>query len=104
MQAYKRTEHYNQPVRLSDEQRQLPKKVITEFFTTYHLDDFRNIVNEIRQAAITNNCKVFAPGREMNNLLFFLHNLEVLGEAGYLTVKDDLPDTFITPYEQQHCS
>ncbi len=87
MKAYKRTQWYNQPIRLSEKQMKDPGRILEEFFTWYHLDDIRQILWEWMQVAMVTDNDVFESGRDRNNLLFFYRNIEILVEAAYLLRK-----------------
>lgn len=92
MQANKRTKFYNKAVRLSKKQRKDPAAVIREFYTWYHLDDLRNLLWEWMEAVIASDCEQFGSARDRSNLLFFYRSLELLSEAAFMMVRDELPE------------
>lgn len=84
MKTYKRTQWYNQPIRLTEKQVKDPDSVLKEFFTWYHLDDLRQLLWEWMQVAITTENDVYETSRDRSNLLFFYRNMETLIEAAFL--------------------
>lgn len=92
MQEYKRTKFFNKAIRLNKKQRKDPSAVIREFYTWYHLDDLRNFLWEWVEAAIGSDGEQFESARDRSNLLFFYRNLELMAEAAYMMVRDDLPE------------
>lgn len=93
MQAYKRTKFFNKPMRLSKKQRKRPLSVIRNFYNWYHLDDIRKLLEEWFEVAITTDCSQYETARDRSNLLFFYRNLELLTEAAYMIIRDELPET-----------
>lgn len=100
MLAYKRTKFYNKPVRLSKKQRKHPAVVIRDFYTWYHLDDLRHLLWEWMEVAVTTDCEQFESARDRSNLLFFYRNLELMAEAAYMLVREELPETMKKPHEK----
>ncbi|WEK36654.1 MAG: hypothetical protein P0Y53_03995 [Candidatus Pseudobacter hemicellulosilyticus] len=84
MKKYQRTEWFNQPIRLTEKQRQDPGAILRDFFTWYHLDDLREILWEWMQVGLTTDNEVYQNGRDRSNLLFFCKNIEMLIEAAFL--------------------
>lgn len=84
MKAYKRTQLYNQPIRLTEKQLHEPERILKEFFSWYHLDDFRELLWEWMQVAMTAENSVYETSKERSNLMFFYRNIELLVEAAYV--------------------
>lgn len=104
MQAFKRTKFCKKPVRLSKKQKKDPKKVIRDFYTWYHLGDLRHYLGEWVESAITTENPQFESAKDRSNLLFFCRNLELLAEAAFLIVKQDLPVTMKKNKKQENAS
>ncbi|WP_127126040.1 hypothetical protein [Pseudoflavitalea rhizosphaerae] len=96
MGTKKRSPYYNQPVHLNVEQLRKPEKVVREFWTSYHLDDFRTFIEEFKEVALTNDCEEYAEPRDRSNFLFFTRQLVLMAEASYLLIKDELPASYRT--------
>ncbi|NML19734.1 hypothetical protein HHL16_02560 [Pseudoflavitalea sp. G-6-1-2] len=94
MNPYKKTKFFNKPVRLSKKQRKDPAAVLKEFFTWYHLDDLRSMLWQWLEAGIATDAAQFESARDRSNLLFFYRNVELLAEAAYMMVREELPATF----------
>jgi hypothetical protein len=101
MHEYKRTKFYNKAVRLSKKQRKNPAAVIREFYTWYHLDDLRNFLWEWMEAVVSSDCEQFESARDRSNLLFFYRNLELLAEAAYMMIRDELPEKMRKPQKKE---
>lgn len=101
MQAYKRKKSYNKPLRLSRKQRKHPARVIRDFYTWYHLGDVRHLLQEWLEVAITTENAQFETARDRSTLLFFCRNIELMAEAAYLLVKEELPDSMRKPAGEQ---
>lgn len=101
MQAYKRTKFYNKPLRLSKKQKKHPDRVIRDFYTWYHLDDMRHLLQEWMEAAITSENAQFESARDRSTLYSFYQNIEKMAEAAYLMIREQLPEPIKTPAMRQ---
>lgn len=86
MKKHLEPEWYNIPVKLAEEQRQHPYAVIHEFFSTYHLDDLREILSEWVQVAVTADNSVYPNAQDRSNLFHFYKSLEIFIEAAFALV------------------
>lgn len=102
MQTFKRTKFCKKPLRLSKKQKKDPIKVIRDFYTWYHLGDLRHYLGEWVESAITTENPQFESAKDRSNLLFFCRNIEILAEAAFLLVKEELPDTMKKQKKQKH--
>ena len=72
MRTYnKHPQWYNQPLRLSDEQKQDPVLVIDDFFESYHLNEVREILWNWLVEVISSPPQEYSP-REIRSLKIFL--------------------------------
>lgn len=71
---------YNQPLRLSKEQKKDPLLVLEEFFQSYHLNDVREIMWNWLSAAVSHPMHSF----NGNDQLFFYERIEELVEVAYV--------------------
>ena len=74
----------NQLLRLTPDQQVDPKKVLAEFFATYHLKDVRELMWEWLCSGLSHGGTWFPEGIDRSNLIFLYENLEKLAEASYL--------------------
>lgn len=78
---------YNQPLRLTEEQRNDPMSVLHEFFECYHLNDVRDLVWKWLVEVLTSSGSISAEALERGNNIFFYEKIELLIEACYVLVK-----------------
>lgn len=74
----------NQPLRLTEEQRQNPLLVIKDFFECYHLSDFRGIIWNWMVEVITSEGSISIEALERSNHIYFYEKIELLVEACYI--------------------
>jgi hypothetical protein len=73
----------NQPLRLSDEERQNLYGVLEDFFSSFHLQDIREIMWDWLVAALSSESGAYDSGYARSNLIFVFERLEMLIEAAY---------------------
>lgn len=73
----------NQPLRLSDEERQNLYGVLEDFFSSFHLQDIRAILWDWLVAALSSESGAYDSGYARSNLIFVYERLEMLIEAAY---------------------
>lgn len=78
---------HNQPLRLTEEERQNPKMVIEDFFECYHLNDVREIMWNWTVAIVSSPGNISSEPLERSNHLYFYEKMEALVEASYIILK-----------------
>ena len=84
---------YNQPLRLTEAEKDNPTVVFENFFECYHLNEVRQILWEWLVEVISSHNSISQEGRERNNHIFFYEKLEELLEACFILQKDDSAKT-----------
>jgi hypothetical protein len=82
---------HNQPLRLTEEERQNPLLVINDFFESYHLQDVRDIFWKWIVEVISSSGSISSEPLERSNHFYFYEKIEALIEACYV-LKNQLPD------------
>ena len=77
----------DQPLRLTESDKQNPYLVLEDFFTSFHLQDMREILWEWLSTALSTDSGHYSTGFQRSNLLFTYEKLELLLEAVYLLYK-----------------
>jgi hypothetical protein len=72
---------HNQPLRLTEEEKQNPVLVIEEFFQCYHLNDVRDILWKWMVEVISSSGSISSEALERNNHIYFYEKIEILIEA-----------------------
>lgn len=75
---------YNQPLRLTEEQKQNPQLVLDDFFQCYHLNDIREILWEWLTEVISSPHSISNEGQNRNNHFYFYEKIEELIEAAFV--------------------
>jgi hypothetical protein len=75
---------YNQPLRLTEEERQNPKMVVEDFFECYHLNDVREILWKWTVAIVSSPGNISSEPLERSNHIYFYEKMEALVEASFL--------------------
>lgn len=75
---------YNQPLRLTEEERQNPKMVVEDFFECYHLNDVREILWKWTVAIVSSPGNISSEPLERSNHIYFYEKMEALVEATYM--------------------
>lgn len=75
---------YNQPLRLTEEERQNPLLVINDFFESYHLQDVREILWNWIVEIISSSGSISSEPLERSNHIYFYEKMEALLEACYI--------------------
>jgi hypothetical protein len=81
------SEFYNHPIRLTEEQRENPSDVLTEFFSDYSLSEVRDILNANAEVCLTCDMHPFEAGERRANFMHFQQKIELLLEAAFLIAK-----------------
>jgi hypothetical protein len=82
-----RPDIYNQPIRLSVEERESPLKVLNEYFSDYDLGDVRHYLWLFLSISLTTNDEAFCEPGDRPTLLTFYEKTEELIEAIFIMVK-----------------
>jgi hypothetical protein len=77
-------EFYNQPVRLSAQQKANPYLVFDKFFGDYHLWEIRDWFSQIGEVCLTVEDHPFCEPNIRANLLLLHKNIELLFEAAFV--------------------
>ena len=80
----KHPDWHNQPLRLSEEERQNPKMIFASFFETYHLEEVREMLWNWMVEIVSSNRSIAQEGRQRNDHIYFYENMEALVEAAFL--------------------
>lgn len=73
----------NQPMRLTEDEKQNLFGVVEEFYSWFHLQDMREILWQWLEAALSSDSIHYANGGARSNLFFVYEKLELLIEATY---------------------
>jgi hypothetical protein len=71
----------NQPLRLTEAEKQNLYGVVEEFYSWFHLQDIRDILWEWLTAALSSDSIHYGNGGARSNLIFVYEKLELLIEA-----------------------
>jgi hypothetical protein len=71
----------NQPLRLTEEERQDPYSVLDDFFSCFHLQDMREMLWDWLVAAMSSESGQYSTGYARSNLVFVYEKLELFIEA-----------------------
>ena len=77
----------NEPMRLTEQEKEDPLPVLREFYSSYHLNEVRETLWDWFTIAITTDNPTFDDGSSRSSLLLFYERLEKLLEALYLLVE-----------------
>lgn len=80
----KHPEWHNQPLRLSEEERENPRITIEQFFECYHLQEVREILWNWMVEIVSSSRSIAQEGRQRNDHIYFYEKLETLVEAAFL--------------------
>ena len=75
---------FNEPVLLSQAERNNPLTVLRDFFTDYHLSELWQMREDIQEVCLTTDRPPFADPERRADYLLFEKNLATLLEAAYL--------------------
>ena len=75
---------FDQPFRLSDEQRENPYTVLEDFFSDYRLGDLRSHFEEVSEICLICDGGTFDKAEKRAELLTYQKKIEILLEAAYL--------------------
>jgi hypothetical protein len=80
----KHPEWHNQPLRLSEEERDNPRVIIEQFFESYHLQEVREILWNWMVEIVSSSRSIAQEGRQRNDHIYFYEKIETLVEAVFL--------------------
>jgi hypothetical protein len=83
----KHPQWYNQPLRLTKEQKQDPLQILNEFFQCYHLNETRQILWEWLTEVVSSSRSISIEGLDRNNHLYFYEKVEEVIEAAFVLKK-----------------
>ena len=84
----KHPQWYNEPLRLSTEQKQNPILVIADFFEWYHLQDVKEILWTWTKTVISSPTSISNEPLDRGNHICFYENIETLIEATFIIVRN----------------
>ena len=80
----KHPDWHNQPLRLSEEERQNPRLVIEQFFESYHLQEIRELLWNWMVEVVSSSRSIAQDGKQRNDHIYFYEKLENLVEAAFV--------------------
>jgi hypothetical protein len=84
-------EFYDQPIRLSEEQKMEPFSVLQVFFQNCHLHEVRKMLWKMLECSLTIRYSVYDEAADRSQLLWFYREIETMAEAAFvLCQKTDL--------------
>ena len=78
---------FNKPIKLSEDEKKDPMRVIIDFFTDYNLSEVREINQNIDHVCLTSNVPPFDDPEERDNLLSFRESEEKVLEAALILME-----------------
>jgi hypothetical protein len=78
---------YNQPLRLTREQKHDPFLVIDDFFECYHLNEVREILWRWMEEVVCSPHSISSDPLERSNHIYFYEKIEELVEAAFMLEK-----------------
>lgn len=80
----KHPQWYNQPLRLTDEQKRDPLPVFDDFFQCYHLNDIRKTLWEWITEILSSPCSISIEPQRRNDHIYFYEKIEGVIEAAFV--------------------
>ena len=80
----KHPDWYNQPLRLSEEERLNPRLVIENFFESYHLQEVREMLWSWMVEIVSSSRSIAQDAKQRNDHIYFYEKIEILVEAAFL--------------------
>jgi hypothetical protein len=80
-------EFYNQPILLTEKEKQDPISIISKFFDDVKLIEVRIHLYNLLEVALTRPNTIYDEVRERDTILYFVKQLEKIVEATYATSK-----------------
>lgn len=80
----KHPDWYNQPLRLSEEERINPRLVIENFFESYHLQEVREMLWSWMVEIVSSSRSIAQDAKQRNDHIYFYEKIETLVEAAFL--------------------
>lgn len=81
---------HNQPLRLTEKERQNPLLVVEEFFECFHLNDIRELLWNWVVEIVSSSNSISSDPLERSNHIYFYEKLEELIEACYIIKNNSL--------------
>ena len=78
---------FNKPIKLTEEEKKTPMRVIIDFFTDYNLSEVREIHQNIDHICLTSGAPPFDDPEERDNLLSFRESEEKVMEAALILME-----------------
>src|SRR5690349_18422006 len=75
---------YNVPLRLTEEEKRNPAKVLEDYFQCYHLHEVRQILWNWTLEVLSSAHGISCDPHERNNHLYFYEKMETLVEAAFV--------------------
>jgi hypothetical protein len=86
-QITKHSEFYNEPFRLSAEDKGNPFLFLEDFFIDYKLGELRNILTDISDTCLSSDDSAFDTGEKRADFLYYKNKLEMIFEAVYVLLQ-----------------
>ena len=82
---------YDKPIRLSEEEKKDPIKVIDEFFTDYNLSEIREINHDVDRVCLSSDAPPFQDPEERDLLISYRESEEKVLEAASVLLETQKP-------------
>jgi hypothetical protein len=82
---------YDKPIRLSEEEKKDPLKVIDEFFTDYNLSEIREINHDVDRVCLSSDAPPFHDPEEQDLLISYRESEEKVLEAAAILLERQEP-------------
>ena len=83
----KHPQWYNEPLRLTEEQKREPLLILDDFFECYHLNEVRHTLWEWLTDVLSSQRSIAIDPLERNNHIYFYEKIERIIEAAYMMKK-----------------
>ena len=80
---------FNEPVLLSEAERNDPIKVLRDFFADYRLSELRQLLGDIQEICLTTDQPPFSDPQRRADYLLYERNLVGLLEAAFVLVRGE---------------
>jgi hypothetical protein len=84
---YDRSEFYNKPIKLNEEEMKNPHAVLRAFFEDFRLSELRELIGQIGQVCLSTDHPPFDEPTERANLIEYHLKLEMVFEAAFVIAK-----------------
>lgn len=79
---------FGEPYLLTPEQQKNPVSVFNSFFDSMALEEARQCIKELKEAALTSDLQTFSTPRDREDVMYVCWQLEMLIEAAFLVKRN----------------